>query len=724
MTQAPKHSDPSAGPLTAGSLLEPLAAFHRLVPKWVEEEGLAMVGAWESIQFYQRSNQATTDFEDLYEEGHTEAFVKEAKAVGANCIITHYDYSFGFEEQKIQLAKAKAFIGLCHKHGMKAGVYFRLDSIGHEALVGTERDILSCVQRDELGPVGFAPYFHGLCYHHPKAVEWAKTWIRRAVEEFRADILHFDGFIFGGMEGMGVACRCPRCRSDFADFLSEKYGNKPEAARLRFGHTQVRNIEPPMSPDGMTRVQGVPRGPMTSPVWQEWIQFKCLWSTYLARLIARYVHSLDPNVAIEVNSCQGMRENDALNYGLDHPAYAGLFDAYWAEDGYGPGVLPTGEIISRMRHCKYVRNNGGTLLNYLHAETPRRQRQEIAHNFAFNGGSAGCLGFAPGMPYDFREFAEEKRAMLAWRKRHADLFRGVEMLSDVAVWRGQKAIAFGDGSVACASMRVEQVLIEDRIPFNLVSDTWLEQPGAERVLILPDVECIDDAQGDALQRYVETGGGLIVCQDSGRFDGWRRKRPDFLLRKLMGPEAGRDGGENRSAVTADMPAGFVSKANGGTVGATVTQHVYGRGRVVYIPEILRPGEQRSTVDERFRYDFGLDYAGWKLPACADELRAAIRWCLNGPLRVHVQAERGVLTEYAWQEKTGRTIVHLVNLLTQPACPVKVTLALAPEKTLQDVRVETPDPGGGCATRQAVSDRQVTIELDQLDVYAAVVIAMG
>lgn len=715
--------DPSAGPLTDGTLLEPLTGFRRSTPRWVREEGFILIGAWESIQFYQRSNQASTDFKFLYERSHTEDFIQEAQAIGANCIVTHYDYTFGVEEQKEQLAKSKAFIELCHRHGMKAGVYFRVDSLGHEALVGAEREMLKYVQRDDRGPVGFTPYLHGLCYHYPEAVDWLKKWIHCAVVEFRTDILHFDGFIFGGMEGMGVACRCSKCRADFRDFLVEKYGNDPDTARERFGHTQVQNIEPPMRPDGLTRQPGVPRGAIHDVVWQEWIQFRCLWSTHLARLIAQYVHSLDPNVAIEINSCQGVRENDALNYGFDHPTYAGLFDAYWAEDGYGPKILPTGELISRIRHCKYVRNNGGSLLTYVQGETPRELRQVLAHNLAFNAGSIGCLGFTPGLPFSFLDFADEKREFATWRRDRADCYRDVQPISDVAVWRGQKSLAFGAGVVACASMRVEQFLIEERIPFNLVSDEWLERPGPERVLILPDVECVTQPQADAIARLVRAGGGLIAAQDSSRFDGWRRRRPDLLLRDLLGPEAGRDGAVQRAMVTAEIPAGCVNMADRGRRGQVMTQHTCGQGRAVYLPEIMQPDEQRPTVDDHFRYDFGLDFAGWRLPACAAELSAALNWCLNGPPRIRVEAERGVVAEFGWQPNARRYLIHLVNLRADLTRAIRITLQLPASKAFDQLDVFSPDAGGAGACAHHARDRQLTIELGQLDVYAVVAITM-
>ena len=689
-------------------------------PDWIKRQGFRLVGAWESIQFYNASNQAPADYEPIYDWGHSEDFVLQAKEMGANCVITHFDYTFGFVEQRAQLEKARKFVELCHKHGLKAGLYFRVDSICPQSLVGEERELLSCLQRDSSGAAeGISDYMSNLCYHHPEAMQWLERWLDMAVKEFKGDIIHLDGFIFGGMEGV-FACRCDKCRADFKEYLVGKYGSDPALAMRRFGHTQVANLEPPVYPDHMWhRRVGIPKGEIRATLWQEWIAFRCHWNTRLARQILGYIDGLNPEVAVEINACQGVRENEALVYGMDFPSYQNTFDAAWSEDGYNPEIVPSGELVTRIRHCKNIRNQGGTILVYIQGGTERKVRQQLAHNAAFNEGSLGCLGFVPGMPYDFRNFGDTKKAFIKWLDTNAEHYQGVEPYAEAAVWRSQKSLAFGDDTVHPTVMQVEQLLIEDRVPFNIVHDRWLDNPGPERALLIPKAEMMTQAEADAIARYVERGGAVVVGENSSMLDEWRRKREDFLLRPLLGDAVTLE--RERLDISAQTPAGFLTESVRDKVGPEVKFNHYGKGRVAYVPKIFdKPADYRPMITDHYQYDFSFcDYSGYRLPYRADEFRRALEWCMDGRRLFSIKAERGVVAEYYHQPATGRYLAHLVNLRDSAANGVKIEFARAVKR----VRALSPDVGGVGEVTVNKKKGGVDVRLERLDVYALVVIEL-
>ena len=71
---------------------------------------------------------------------------------------------------------------------------------------------------------------------------------------------------------------------------------------------------------------------------------------------------------------------------------------------------------------------------------------------------------------------------------------------------------------------MEQALIQSMIPFDLIFDQHLADLSKYRVLILPQTECLSDAQLAAVRRFVEGGGGLIATGQAGLYDEWRRVR--------------------------------------------------------------------------------------------------------------------------------------------------------------------------------------------------------
>ena len=61
-----------------------------------------------------------------------------AKKMGANIYITHFHKGFGTEAEREEMEKTRELIKLCHKHGMRVGVYIRPDSLVYETFLAQE----------------------------------------------------------------------------------------------------------------------------------------------------------------------------------------------------------------------------------------------------------------------------------------------------------------------------------------------------------------------------------------------------------------------------------------------------------------------------------------------------------------------------------------------------------------------------------------------------------
>lgn len=78
--------------------------------------------------------------------------------------------------------------------------------------------------------------------------------------------------------------------------------------------------------------------------------------------------------------------------------------------------------------------------------------------------------------------------------------------------------------------------LEEHLPVTLITELDLTPAILRRfrVLFLPNVACLSDAQVDIVREYVRGGGGLVATGETSLCDELGRPRPDFALRDLWG----------------------------------------------------------------------------------------------------------------------------------------------------------------------------------------------
>jgi len=208
------------------------------------------------------------------------------------------------------------------------------------------------------------------------------------------------------------------------------------------------------------------------------------------------------------------------------------------------------------------------------------------------------------------------------------------------------------------------------------------------------------------------------------YDGWRRRREDFLLRKVMGPDAGKDSEFISGIFHALGPAGLVTGLGQMKWGGRAYLGRYGKGRIAYVPRVVDPAGQSSRVNPDGTFNMSLDYTNWRVPEKKDEVMTALRWLLSDGPRFSVEARRGVIAEYLVQKKKKRYLVHLVNFLEKGEAPlINVRMRLKSGEKLKRVKLISPDEGGAPKFKRESRRGQLCIEIFSLDLYAVVIIEM-
>jgi hypothetical protein len=594
---------------------------------WIENGLIDAGGSHEPYIFVVRCGGQSMNARETYEREQSEEVIRELKDQGVEVFHTHLYKGFGMAAEKPEMEDTVRTAAIVHRLGMKIDTYIQWDSMMYETLFVEEPRAKDWIQCDASGqPVmleyGYQQSFRYLpCFSNQDFIDYLKKVVRYAVTEVKTDFIHFDNFTLSAEPN---SCHCGACKTGFRQRLRTKYsaGERKE----RFGFENVDYVSPPLwnatnLPEKLKII--------TDPVFQEWIDYRCQTMADALSQMAELIRSLNPEVVIEINYGGIVGYNSPWIRGTDYARLLPYTQVFWDESDGKPEFTADGRLITAIRTYKMARTYRNIVLTYISVS-----EAAIAECLAFNQ----TIGFAGVSPLS----ADVVKYIDFYRKQRG-LYVGAEDLAPVAVLRSYASITYNNASAGLSAILVEQALIQAKIPFRLIADAHLAElsPAACKVLILPDTECLSDEQLRAIQRYVAAGGGLVVTEQAGLYDGWRRMRVEPGLKDL---------------VEGQIPASGHNRKNGEAVAANQPwRKTVGRGRTVYIPAI--EFDQTAPPDEPY---FTLGDECWKRPKNWQDIVDAISWVVGEKLPVSVSAPDFVAMNLLEQTAKQRRIIHLVN----------------------------------------------------------------
>jgi hypothetical protein len=328
--------------------------------------------------------------------------------------------------------------------------------------------------------------------------------------------------------------------------------------------------------------------------------------------------------------------------------------------------------------------------------------------------------------------------------------RNEEPLARVAMLYSQQTAWFHGAKVEDHAHGFYQALIEARIPFEMAHDRLLDPAHIDKfkLLVLPNIAALSDAQCEQLRQYVKRGGSLVATYQTSLYDEWGVQRKDFGLGDLFGARfSGRieprmqnsylrldhatrhpilRGLEDAPRIInaasqvvvepidrmpnppvtlipsyPDLPMEEVYPRTAKTDIPEIYLREFGKGRVVYIP---------SDLDRTF----------WEVMARDHMLllRNAVEWALNEPHPVTVTGP-GILDVTVWRQEDSMT-VHLVNLTNPmmmkgpyreliPSPPQKVSIRLPQGKRARKVQLLA----SGTTPRVETSGQTITLTVPSM-----------
>jgi len=498
------------GPVCA----EPLTLPADERPAWLQEEGIVMAGSWEPLLFRVRRDGSsgytpTAQQRAAYQREHRPQMVARLKDLGVNFVMMHCYKGGGLEAERASMADAVRFARLCHEAGLRVGVYVYSGAFIWELFfqeVPQAEDWVVRAENGEPRQYGRAKYRYFWNRNHPDAQAYYRRIVRFAVEEIKTDLVHFDNYTVGpGYDRNSV--------ERFGRYLRDTF----TPAELRaMGVAGQAAIRPPGadSPDLLRYA---------------WSDFCCGSLAESYHDMCRYARSLRPDVFIE---CNPGGVGSWLRAPRDHGRLLQGGEAFW-DEGRAPG-FDQGKLQSRIRTYKVARCMDNAAFCY--TTTPL----EMAESMAFNRDSLGAVCWfeydkiakKPGVD---EPMSPELAPFIRFFHARRDLLARPRVVADVAVLRSFPSQVFADGEHAQLTYKVEEALIRERVPFQIIHDHQLDRLERYPVLVLAGCVALSDEQIGQVRAYSASGGRVCVIGPVATHDRWMRPRNSPALDDL--PEA-------------------------------------------------------------------------------------------------------------------------------------------------------------------------------------------
>ncbi|QHT70732.1 hypothetical protein GXP67_30830 [Rhodocytophaga rosea] len=283
--------------------------------------------------------------------------------------------------------------------------------------------------------------------------------------------------------------------------------------------------------------------------------------------------------------------------------------------------------------------------------------------------------------------------------KHEKYLRNTDSLARVGmVYSEQTSRNYGGKSWQQKSedhaLGMYHALIEARIPFEMVHDQLLDAQSIKpyKLLILPNIAALSDAQCSQLRAFVENGGSIVATFETSLYNEEGKQRTDFGLKDLFGVSYDQqvEGPMRNSYLRLKSEAGsakfhpvLTELEDAYRIINTIHQVQVKPladfpSPVTLIPtypdlpmEDVYLREPESTTRELYLREIGkgrtayipgdMERSFWQLMS-ADHgklLANTIRWALQEAPVVEVKGS-GIVDVTVWQQKQSMT-VHLVNL---------------------------------------------------------------
>jgi len=489
---------------------------------------------WEPLAHYRRAggivgavDTKSPTLEQWYDRLHSEEIVRKMASLGVNLAITHFFKGFGLVAERAEQQRTAALVKFAHRHGIKVLGYCQSRSLYHEQFLAEEPKAADWIQRDEKGQFrtwGGAKYRWAPCILCREFRDYMKRAIRVGLEEVGLDGLHFDN-------DYSQSCYCERCEKAFRAWLAERH----PAPQKRFGRASFDGVKQPPTEKSPSRID--------DPIVQEWVRFRCeSLADYHAEL-CDHARSIRPDVIMLGNPAYPRDLNSPYARSVWPVQLGRHLNLMFAENGNFPGI-EDGVLVSQIRAYKHAAAVGYRVIStvWRHNKLTGLGLPETAAEVSLQVAEAAANSGLPGANWSLRPTGDGDRMRidrpdlcdalansLRFVRGNEKLLAGARPVRDVAVLRTFASLTFNAQEANAQAAAAEEVLIRGGFAWETVFGEDMRRLDGFAALVLAGQSHLSDAEIEAIRKFVNNGGALILVGDNGRCDenGCERSRAPF-----------------------------------------------------------------------------------------------------------------------------------------------------------------------------------------------------
>lgn len=489
-----------------------------------------MAGSWEPLLLRVRRDgrggyEPTAEQRSAYLREHSPEMIARLKDLGVNFVMMHCYKGAGLAAERESMADAVRFAQFCHDAGLHVGVYTYSGAFLWEPFF---REVPQACDWVLLGEDGTPRTYDNAGYryywnrNHPAAQAFYRGVVSFAVNEIKADLLHFDNYHVGPGYDTPSAER-------FRQYLRDRF---TPAQLQNNGLGDVNAVQPPK------------RGAADQLLRRVWLDFSCQSLADSYQEMSRYARTVRRDILIE---CNPGGPGDSIQPPVDHGRLLPGGEAFW-DEGRPPGYRD-GQLSTRIRTYKVARRMNN--LAFAYATTPL----EVAESMAFNLDCLGCVcwfeyGEMVANPGSKIPVSAAIAPFIRFFHARRDLFREASVVADMAVLRSFPSQVFADPKYAALTGKVEQALIDDHACFQIIYDEQLGDLRRYRTLVLAGCVALSDQHIRQIRQYVASGGRVCIIGSVATHDEWMLPREAAALDDLPASRVVRtvEGGDIPSVI--------------------------------------------------------------------------------------------------------------------------------------------------------------------------------
>ena len=381
-----------------------------------------------------------------------------------------------------------------HARGLKVIVKFIATIFGCEAEALQHPDWVG------VGPDG--EYLQTLCYSTPFG-DFTESMVREVLEGYPVDGIFFDQFL--------TACHCRYCRENFLRTYGQEMPptDSPSVGGI-VGSFDVKGDS------GATRQQALLR------------DFGIGSSRHFCRRIRRAIDEIRQDTVYIQNHLSGAAAE----------ACAPHVDAVMGEGYLKPGAVYAVGLKNREVTAYTGKPAFGNMAYPQGGHHGKVRAVEHAHLVLADIASARanpCFIELNVSDYNVNRYDELKEALrqIRWT---SDALKGTEPVKYAAILHSLPTEERFPEEFTASFEGFYEILASQQVPLEVVTDNGITngELNGFKVLVLPNSACLANATIEAIESFVNAGGGLVASYRTGMFEENGQPRPGPALAELLG----------------------------------------------------------------------------------------------------------------------------------------------------------------------------------------------